>query len=110
MKTVIRIVCFVLVLTMVFALGSCFKKNAGSADGGKSLKADLSDRKKPERAGDVNGDELVNAKDVTAIMKHLVGKTPSKWDENAADYNGDGGVNAKDVTEMMKEVIAQAAG
>ena len=57
-------------------------------------------------AGDVNGDGSLNAKDVVAIMKFLVGKTPDKWNESAADYNGDGSVNAKDVVKLMKDIVA----
>ena len=59
--------------------------------------------------GDVNGDGALNAKDVVAIMKHLVGKTPENFDEKAADYNGDGSVNAKDVVKLMKDIIANAS-
>ena len=59
--------------------------------------------------GDVNGDGALNAKDVVAIMKHLVGKTPEKFDEKLADYNGDGSVNAKDVVKLMKDIIAAAS-
>ena len=58
-------------------------------------------------AGDVNGDGALNAKDVTSVMKFLVGKTPAKWNESAADFNGDGKVNAKDVTSMMKAIVGK---
>ena len=55
--------------------------------------------------GDVNGDGKVNAKDVTTIMKYLIGKTPSSFDVTAADFNNDGKVNAKDVTSLMKSLV-----
>lgn len=55
--------------------------------------------------GDVDGNGKLNAKDVTAIMKHLVGKTPENFVLEAADYNGDGKVNAKDVTALMKFLV-----
>ena len=56
-------------------------------------------------SGDVNGDGKVNAKDVTAIMKHLVGNTPANFILSAADTNGDGKINAKDVTWLMKKLV-----
>ena len=58
------------------------------------------------RRGDVNGDSRVNAKDVTTIMKTLVGQAVAKYIESAADFNGDGKVNAKDVVAIMKAIIA----
>ena len=58
--------------------------------------------------GDVNGDGNLNAKDVTSIMKFLVGKTPKEFNEAAADFNGDGKTNAKDVTGLMKFLVKGA--
>jgi uncharacterized repeat protein (TIGR02543 family) len=55
--------------------------------------------------GDVNGDGKLNAKDVTAIMKHLVGATPKNFVEAAADIDANGKVNAKDVTKLMKQLV-----
>lgn len=55
--------------------------------------------------GDVNLDLKVNAKDVTALMKYLVGSAPQNFEEGAADYNGDGKINAKDVTALMKYIV-----
>ena len=48
------------------------------------------------------------AKDVTAIMKYLVGKAPEGFDETAADFDGNGKINAKDVTGLMKQLVANA--
>ena len=56
--------------------------------------------------GDVNRDGKRNAKDVTTIMKTLVGQAVAKYIESAADFNGDGKVNAKDVVAIMKAIIA----
>ena len=56
--------------------------------------------------GDVNGDRKLNAKDVTAIMKALVGTPPDGYREALADVNADGKVNAKDVVALMKEIVA----
>ena len=59
--------------------------------------------------GDVNGDGKLNAKDVTTIMKHLIGNTLSSFDVTAADFNNDGKVNAKDVTSLMKALVSTKA-
>ncbi len=56
--------------------------------------------------GDVNGDGKVNARDVTAIMKHMIGAAPKGFIEAAADVNGDGKVNSRDVVAVMKAIIA----
>ena len=58
--------------------------------------------------GDANGDGSLNAKDVVAIMKHLVGSTPAKFVEAAADFDGSGKINAQDVTKLMKKLVADA--
>ena len=52
---------------------------------------------------DVNGDGKLNAKDVTLLMKQLVG---TNIPDAALDINGDGNVNAKDVSALMKAIIA----
>lgn len=56
--------------------------------------------------GDVNGDCKLNARDVTALMKFLVGSRPAAFCEYCADYRSDLSVNAKDVIAIMKAVIA----
>lgn len=54
-----------------------------------------------QKAGDMNGDGICNAKDTTRLMRYL-----AKWDvvvnEPALDINGDGVVNARDTTRLMK--------
>ena len=51
--------------------------------------------------GDINGDGILNNKDVTRFMQYNAG-----WDvevnEAALDVNGDGSVNNKDVTRLMQ--------
>lgn len=59
----------------------------------------------PPTVGDVNRDGRLNAKDVIAIMKHIVGVTVKGFDEERADVNGDGKTNAKDVLTLMKYII-----
>lgn len=56
--------------------------------------------------GDVNGDNKVNAKDLTTLAKH-VAKITNIRDKNllkAADVNKDGSVNSKDLTHLAKYV------
>lgn len=55
--------------------------------------------------GEVNGDGKINAKDISDIMKHMLGKTPEGFIEAAADYNSDGSINAKDITAIMKAIL-----
>ena len=57
--------------------------------------------------GDANGDGKLNAKDVVAIMKHMVGSTPAKFVAEAADFDANGSINAKDVTKLMKQIVTE---
>ena len=60
----------------------------------------------PERIpGDVNGDGIVNLKDVTLIRRSIAGGWNVTIDESAADVNGDHAVNLKDVT-LIRRYIA----
>ncbi len=51
--------------------------------------------------GDINSDQVVNAKDLTRMRKYFAG-----WDVEvdtlALDTNGDGNINAKDLTRLRK--------
>jgi len=53
--------------------------------------------------GDINGDQLVNNKDVTRMFQYI-----AKWDvevnEPALDTNGDGYVNNKDLTRLFQYI------
>lgn len=55
--------------------------------------------------GDVNGDGDLNAKDIMAIMKHLLNNTPEGFIAEAADFNNDGDINAKDIMAIMREIL-----
>ena len=58
--------------------------------------------------GDVNADGKINAKDVTALMKHIVGAALPKgslFDKLAADVDSSGRINARDVTLLMKKIV-----
>ena len=57
--------------------------------------------------GDVNGDDLINAADVTALIAYTLGNI-TDWDQYqiaAADLNGDGYVNVADVTELIQLIV-----
>lgn len=51
--------------------------------------------------GDVNNDSKVNARDILAIKRHIVGIELS---ENA-DANGDGKVNARDILAIKRHIV-----
>ena len=51
--------------------------------------------------GDINGDNKVNNKDLTRLMKYLAGDAVTV-SSDALDVNGDGKVNNKDLTRLMK--------
>lgn len=55
--------------------------------------------------GDANGDGEVNAKDVTAAMKYIVGKKGVTINESQMDFDRDGKVTAKDVTALMRALV-----
>ena len=58
--------------------------------------------------GDINGDGVVNTKDLTRLMKYLSGEEVDVVSE-AADVNGDGAVNGKDLTRLMKYISGKEA-
>ena len=55
--------------------------------------------------GDANGDEKINSKDVTAVMKAVVGVIVKNYNVAAADFDGNGKVNSKDVIAIMKYIV-----
>lgn len=55
--------------------------------------------------GDVNRDGKVNARDVTAIMRMILGVGVDVSPEDA-DVNADGKVNARDVTDVMRRILS----
>ena len=56
--------------------------------------------------GDINGDGIVNNKDLTRLMKYLAGENVTVV-EAALDINGDGIVNNKDLTRLMKYLAGE---
>lgn len=55
--------------------------------------------------GDANGDGILNARDISAIMKYMLGNTPKGFSDAGADYNGDGSINARDISGIMKALL-----
>ncbi len=60
--------------------------------------------------GDLNSDEMVNAKDALEVLKAAVGKTQlTDAQKSAADVNKDGTINAKDALEILKKSVGKPA-
>ena len=55
--------------------------------------------------GDVDGDGRINARDVRAIMRFIVGHTDEGYDMGRADFNGDGKVNSRDVIAILLAIV-----
>lgn len=54
------------------------------------------------KPGDVNGDGIVNAKDIVETTNAIMGKPSARFDATAADVNGDGTVNVADIISIVK--------
>lgn len=52
--------------------------------------------------GDVNSDDVVNAKDVATLRRYLAGGWDVTIAEAASDVNDDGVINAKDVATLRR--------
>ena len=92
-------------LAMMLCAVSCSAANVesaaavgtvGGAQGGAAVFA----------AGDINGDGKLNARDVIALMKMIVGFDNTGVDRDDADINGDGELNARDVIALMKQLLS----
>lgn len=55
--------------------------------------------------GDVNGDNEVNASDITALISMVLGET--EIDLEVCDINGDGCVDVSDVTSLISLILSQ---
>lgn len=62
--------------------------------------------KKRYTLGDANGDGLVNVTDITAIINHILGTTPSGFVFDAADCNADGDINVSDITDVINIILS----
>ena len=59
--------------------------------------------------GDVNGDRMVDAKDIVYVINATMGHPLNGYDEEAADLNGDGIVNEVDVVEISNIIMGKAS-
>ncbi len=60
--------------------------------------------------GDINEDNVINAKDALTVLKISVGKeTPTEKGKIVADVNKDGNINAKDALEILKKAVGKPA-
>jgi len=57
--------------------------------------------------GDVDEDGDFDMDDARAVVHHLVGRTPQKFDHHAADVNNDGGITLADVTALINILTNQ---
>lgn len=55
--------------------------------------------------GDANGDNQVNASDVSAAVSYALGLEPSPWVFGNADVNNDGSLNASDVSGIVNIIL-----
>lgn len=55
--------------------------------------------------GDANGDGKINAKDIIAVMRHMLGNTSAGFVESAADMDANGKINAKDIIAIMRKML-----
>ena len=60
------------------------------------------------RRGDVNGDNVIDAKDVTLLRRNIVAGMLDGTLYPEMDVNGDGAVNAKDVTILRRYIVGNA--
>ena len=63
---------------------------------------------KTETTGiDVDGDDILTAKDITAVVNVIAGKTTDDAIKSAADVNGDSVVNVADIIKIANEIIGK---
>lgn len=53
--------------------------------------------------GDINGDDVVNVTDVTALINTILGT--ADYDSSLCDMNGDGVLNVTDVTALINTIL-----
>ena len=58
------------------------------------------------RKGDINGDNVINALDLAAVKKHILGISHIVGAGNlSADVNRDGSINALDLAAIKKDIL-----
>jgi len=56
----------------------------------------------PVWRGDADGNETINAKDVSLLLKYVAGQDVTPC--SSADFNSDGNINSKDISSVLKYV------
>ena len=57
------------------------------------------------KLGDVNGDDVVDIEDVTALISKVLGNNPDPFIEENANVDGVGGIDIEDVTALITKVL-----
>lgn len=57
--------------------------------------------------GDANGDGIVNAADIVAVINYIKDILPARFNHYAADMNRDGTVDAKDISEIVAKIMSK---
>lgn len=58
-----------------------------------------------KKFGDANGDGKVNNKDLTAVLRSVLGTASTDMDTELADMNGDDKINNKDITLILRRAL-----
>lgn len=58
--------------------------------------------------GDADGNGRIDVSDVTAVINHILGRTPEVFNPTAADVNGDGELNVTDVTLIISIILGNS--
>ena len=85
--------------TLSFTVSECYNANEQKVTvSGASVQV-----KKGGIPGDVNGDGVVDGRDLLRLAKYMAGQDVT-IDEKAADLNGDGNVDGRDVLRLAKQL------
>ena len=81
------------------------EKSYAIIDGGTDSPGYFTD-KASLKVGDVNGDNVLDAKDITDLIAFIAGKSPNGVTSASADVNSDGVVNIADIV-MISNMVAR---
>ena len=59
--------------------------------------------------GDVNGDRIVDVRDIVYLVNATMGHPIDGYDEKVADINGDGVVDEADIAEISNIIMGRAS-
>ena len=81
------------------------EKSYAIIDGGTDSPGYFTD-KASLKVGDVNGDNVLDAKDITDLIDYMSGKSPNGVTSASTDVNSDGVVNIADIV-MVSNMVAR---